>query len=88
MIYAKTGMERMPERCGERRHSFTNPGTRYCHNTSRTTPEDGRPTWCPLTSIDETLPAQLAAAKADVAAAEARIKKLDRLMEFEEGTPV
>lgn len=57
MIVAATGMERMPERCGEcgeRRHSFTNPGTHYCHNTSRTTPDEGRPTWCPLREIDET----------------------------------
>jgi len=38
---------------------------------------EGRPTWCPLREIDETLPAQLECA-------EARIRKLDRLLNFEE----
>ena len=49
MIYAKTGMTKMPEKSD----------------------------WCPLTEIDETLPAQLAAA-------EMRIKRLDRLIDTKE----
>ena len=66
MIAARTGMERMPEHCTEcreRRCRFTVQGTRYCRLTSRTIPDTGRATWCPLTEIDETLPAQLAAAE-------------------------
>ena len=46
MIYAKTGMERMPENCGECELLGEGQRCRIGHAD------------CPLTEIDETLPAQ------------------------------
>jgi hypothetical protein len=86
MIVARTGMEHMPEGCGECEHRYESlfwSGRHFCSIMTQRllVPEDGKHELCPLTEIDEMLPAQLAAAKADVAAAEARIKKLDRLLD-------
>lgn len=88
MIVARTGMERMPESCWQcrfRKHSrvpcmFKCVVMKLTHRIER----DKRPIWCPLQDIDETLPAQLATARADVAAAEERCKKLNRLLEAQD----
>lgn len=81
MIYAKTTMTRMPPTCAtckKRRYIISRGGNR-CSLAERDCPEYGRdavtgsrPTWCPLTEIDETLPAQLECA-------ELRLRKDDRL---------
>jgi hypothetical protein len=73
MIYAKTGMERMPENCWDCDLEIAI----MCLPTRKRIQNDGRPDWCPLTEIDETLPAQLAAV-------EMRIKRLDRLIDTKE----
>ncbi len=58
MIYAKTGMERMPEWCVNCELLWT------CETSERLDVDlHGRPGDCPLIEIDETLPAQLAAAE-------------------------
>lgn len=66
MIYAKTGMAEMPEKCEEcpKHLDVDSADMIYCdlHNR-RYTGTKGKPDWCPLTEIDETLPAQLAAAE-------------------------
>lgn len=60
MIYAKTGMERMPENCDECDLEICG----ICPINGEDVKGRFRPDWCPLTEIDETLPAQLAAAEA------------------------
>ena len=62
MIYAKTGMERMPENCSMCIYCDKQEG--ICGLDLGAAFKKGRPDWCPLTEIDETLPAQLAAAEA------------------------
>jgi hypothetical protein len=73
MIYAKTGMERMPEGCVDCELFRTCEISTGLELDLYVRP-DGL---CPLTEIDETLPAQLAAA-------EMRIKRLDRLIDTKE----
>lgn len=60
MIYAKTGMERMPEGCVDCELLRTCKISTGLESDLYVRP-DGL---CPLTEIDETLPAQLAAAEA------------------------
>lgn len=83
MIYAKTGMEQMPESCQGCEIYFALGKHGHCVMIDSIVDgfvEDAliRLPNCPLVSIDETLPAQLECA-------EMRLKKLDRLLEFEGG---
>ena len=82
MIYAKTGMERMPENCRECEKRFALGRWAHCLEIddlfkANITDDSTRLPDCPLTEIDETLPAQLAAA-------EARCAKFGRLLDESE----
>lgn len=80
MIVAKTDIDRMPLNCCDcpKRLEWGRVDSTYCDlMNKRHTCVMGRPGWCPLIAVDETLPAQLAAA-------ELRLQKMDRLLDANE----
>lgn len=77
MIVAKTDIESMPLNCCDcpKRLDWGQVDSTYCDLMNRRyTHRMGRPEWCPLLVVDETLPAQLAAA-------ELRLQKMARLLD-------
>lgn len=80
MIVAKTDIDRMPPNCCDcpKRLDWGQVDSTYCDlMCKRHTHRMGRPEWCPLQEVDETLPAQLAAA-------ELRLQRMDRLLDANE----